>query len=1209
MLLVGALALTGAVAGPAAVEPAAAVPPAALNPFGMNGGFTVYAREDLRLDNDETEGSLAAGDMVTRVGGGQYAIAHIIAGTGDYVLPTVDGDPTRLLMGRFDPTSEGIIGVTSAGTTEPALLGDMKVVERSGPFTPFARGNFLRYGTDPTNPDREPLIEATHQQFPQDAAFPAGAAGNGSIYTVDTSAQAVASYVERNRQATYTDAASCLAGVADPTLGVGNRVTVAQDAGDRVVLSPLSGSQPNVIDYAAVSKASLIQFSPGQTPGVLNPLVIRVPAGTTTVSAARVDPVGARSHSRYILWDLSAVTGSVTVKAAQSRIDGSIYAPEANVTVDASPLDGQVIGRNVTLQGGEVHSYLFASTIACDTNAGDFRVRKALIGITPGDLPNGTSFTVNYTATVPGGQEAKGSVVIPANGDWVTPEARFPAGTVVTFDEVPPAVNPGWTWMPPVISPPSVTIAAGSTADVVVTNEATRTLGTFTVSKRIIDDAGASPPRTGSVPVTWRATTAAGTQIGTGKLTVGFDGLAVGPVELFPSGTEIALSEDLTGIAPPPGYTWGSASWNPGSSFTILGTTPVAVELTNLVHSVTAQRTVTVVKSAPGSAADPRFGYEISYNDGPDTRGTRQLTVGTPAPLSDLETGAAVLRLAERVPTLDGEPVNPADWELPVFSVSVDGGTPQTFTPANFEGAGDLETAIVDIPLPSSGNVVIEIGNRLRSGSFQVSKALSGLSASDLPADTSFSVDWTATGPGLTAVHGTVNLPADGSAVAPGDAAGVPFAFPYGTVITLIENTPPAIPGIAWGAPTYNPTRLTIGAGGLGIVSSVVTNTGTVQRGTFEVVKRLEGIEPAALADVAFTVDYEALLPNGTTTRGSVQVPADGTPSRPTDAVGARLTFPLGTTIELRERTPDPLVLPQGYSWGGATWSRSSLTIIEPDGTVRAEVTNSVQQLARFSVTKTVTGSAADLVPSGTQFGAEWWLDGEPQPSLVFAPGATATSPYFPVGSIVEVAEATLPSIPGVTWLPAQWGLQGAGLNVEGDGRTVVPTQGVEPGTTLGLTLTNTANASDTAAFSVTKIVTGPSAGLVDANTSFTVEYTVDGVPQTPLTIHSGATVSVPDLPDGAVVRLREETPPDLDGVVWGTPAWELDGTTLPPDDGWVTATVAAGDVLAFSLENLAQPESIAVTGGGGLSPLVPIGALAFILVGVALVASRRRSA
>ncbi|WP_176697067.1 DUF5979 domain-containing protein [Microbacterium sp. 3J1] len=1055
-----ALAATGGVVVSTSVPaPAAADYPETVNPFAIGGGFTVYARENALIQNQETEGSIAVGSTATfaPASASQYTIIHVSAGTGDYDLPVVDGDPTRLLVGSYSPDSTGILAITSAGTTEPNRLGALKMVERDGPWQAFSRADWLRLNENPSNPDQTPLIDATHQQYPADAAPPTGAAGGGSIYTVDTSATAVADYVEANRDASWAEAQSCLAEIADPLGDLGFPVGVAERADTRIVLERLSPDQPNVVDYADIAGAALLQFSPGPTPGVSNPLVIRVPAGTTEVIGARTDPQGA--YSPYIMWDLSAVTGDITVRAAEGRIDGSVYAPEASVTVDAAPLDGQVVGRDVTLQGGETHSFLFAGEIACTADSGTFAVRKELSGIAATDLPEGSTFTVNYVATEPDGASSTGSLELPADGSPVLAGVEFPLGTVVEFEEVEPETMPGWLWGEPVIDPNPLTIGAG-TAQVVVTNTATAQTGTFSVAKTIEDVSGGDPgaPVQPTVPVTWTARFG-GEQIGAGTLEVPFDGTVVEVGESFPVGTVIVLTEDLAGIAPPAGYEWAGAHWTPGRVFVIGDTGVVAVELANAVTPAEAERSITIVKSAVGDAADPGYEYPVSYNtDPPGTRTQRVLAVGDPESLDDVESGADTLELAEMVPTFEGEPVDPEGWLTPLITVTVDGVATE-YRPANFEGAGPLEGAIVSIPLPASGDIVIQVVNQLREGTFDVAKAFSGVPPASVPEGLEFTVRWIATLPTGEVETGTMRVPGDGTPTVPLDDAGEPILFPFGTIVDFEELPPPAVPRVSWGATTFGPDEIVIGDDGDPVVSTTVTNDATLIEGTFAVVKDLSGIDTEDLLVDSFTVQYVAHIPGQQQpVVGTFSLPADGTPAGPVDDEGAPLEFPFGTTVNLAETNLDSAVSSTEYTWAETVWAPSSTVTIGAGETPVLEVTNTAVELTRWALTKGVEGDGAASVPSSTEYAFDWWADDVPQPRTSLQEGVTIYSPYFPVGTILEVQEVPPPAIPSIVWSEPVWSVDGEVLPPEENGRVALPTTVSRDLGVAQLTLTNSAD-------------------------------------------------------------------------------------------------------------------------------------------------------
>ncbi|TDE95747.1 choice-of-anchor A family protein [Occultella glacieicola] len=1213
-LIAAVLAASGAVALETGTAPTAvAAYPETFNPFAIGGGFTIYAREDATLGNTETEGSVAVGGELTKPGDGQFSLVHVVAGTGAYTLPTVDGDPTRLLIGSFSTESGGITAITSAGTSDPSLLGDLKMVERGGPFQPFSRADWLRLNTNPQNPDQTPLMDATHQQYPADAAPPQGATGAGSIYTADTSADAVTSYVEANREASWTESAQCLADVADPLQETGYQVAVAQDFGDRVVLAPLSPDRPNVVDYADIAGTALIQFSPGPEPGVANPLIIRVPTGTDEVIGAHTDPQGA--FSPYILWDLSALSGPVDVTAAQGRIDGSIYAPEADVTVTAAPLDGQIIGRTVSTLGGEVHSFMFAGEIACTSDTGSFRLRKTTPGLDPADpAVADLAFTVNYTATDPDGDVSVGSLELPASGEWVDPGERFVEGTVVSFTEVTPPTVPGYSWGTTTITPNPLTITAGETVDVTVENIATANQGTFSVRKVVTIADGSSPALAGTVTVAWTALHR-GAESGSGLLSVPLDGTAVSPPGDFPIGTVVTLVEDLSTVTTPPGYEWVASGWSPGQVIRITdATTPVEVTLTNVLAPA-GTSTVTVLKEAGGEAADPRYEYSISYNIDPPSPGeqarrTRPIAVGEPITLSDLETGANTLELAEPVPLFDSQPVDVAQWEAPVFRVTTAEGTTD-YPTAGFEGAVPLEDAIASIPMPEDGGTVeISVVNVQRTGTFTVAKDLTGIEPDDLPPGTEFTVSWTATTPLGDVVTGTLRLPADGTAVSPVDVDGVALQFPFGTTVTFQEETPPQFRGVVWGPGSVAPDPLIIGVGGATSVAATVTNTAIQVTGTFLVAKDLVGIDAAELTATSFTVNFLAVPPGGGVRTGSFDLPVDGTAAGPVDAQGAPVQFPLGTHILLAESIPPDEALPEHYVWAQPVWTPSrTLRIADPVEPATITVTNTAVEHAQIALTKVVVGEAQSL-PDDAVFTVDWWLDGEPQPPLALAAGETVSSDRFVVGSIIEATEAVPPEIAGVTWATPVWTLDGQRLSIEDNGRTVLPVSSTRE-RPIELQLTNAMTNGTSAGFAVAKAVTGPAAGSVPPGLLYGVEYRIDGGDAIECSVAPGDPCLVDGLEPGALVQVRETVPPAIEGLQWQSPVWSVAGTTLTADEqGWVTVPLTGGAIVDLTLANVAAADrptagDLPATGSGGhpWTLLVSAGA---ILVGLMLVRARR---
>lgn len=110
------------------------------------------------------------------------------------------------------------------------------------------------------------------------------------------------------------------------------------------------------------------------------------------------------------------------------------------------------------------------------------------------------------------------------------------------------------------------------------------------------------------------------------------------------------------------------------------------------------------------------------------------------------------------------------------------------------------------------------------SGAFTVTKIVGGSGASDVPADAVYTVRYSYGDP---IVERTVSVAAGATAPL--------IQLPAGTVVTLVELTPPAVDGIDWGVPVFSGTgvsahadgeaQLTVGAGAT--LAVTLTNTAT----------------------------------------------------------------------------------------------------------------------------------------------------------------------------------------------------------------------------------------------------------------------------------------------------------------------------------------------------------------------------------------------
>lgn len=112
------------------------------------------------------------------------------------------------------------------------------------------------------------------------------------------------------------------------------------------------------------------------------------------------------------------------------------------------------------------------------------------------------------------------------------------------------------------------------------------------------------------------------------------------------------------------------------------------------------------------------------------------------------------------------------------------------------------------------------------AGAFTVTKAVDGSGASDVPADAEYTVRYSYGDP---VVERTIAVTAG--------AASAPIQLPAGTVVTLVEVTPPSIDGIEWGTPVFSGTGVSalpdggaqITVGGGATLAVTLTNIATAK--------------------------------------------------------------------------------------------------------------------------------------------------------------------------------------------------------------------------------------------------------------------------------------------------------------------------------------------------------------------------------------------
>ncbi|WP_166868762.1 DUF5979 domain-containing protein [Salinibacterium sp. ZJ70] len=299
-------------------------------------------------------------------------------------------------------------------------------------------------------------------------------------------------------------------------------------------------------------------------------------------------------------------------------------------------------------------------------------------------------------------------------------------------------------------------------------------------------------------------------------------------------------------------------------------------------------------------------------------------------------------------------------------------------------------------------------------------------------------------------------------------------------------------------------------------------------------------------------------------------------------------TAPLGASVQIRESNPvvtDPVI--SDVDWGTPTWAAATGVTgpdtegwysfeVESETTLALALTNTANPTpGRFSVTKSVLGAGATLVPESTRFQLEYTIgDGDPQTVWV-SRQTPFTSEELPTGTVVAIRETnpivTEPVITDVDWGTPVWSNVPGGAAPDADGWVRFE---IEESAGLVLGLSNTVALPGQ--FSVIKSISGAAAAGVPAATLFQLEYTLDDGPvQTGWVARNLVFFSGPH-PVGTTVKIRESNPvvtqPALPGVEWGTPTWTTPaGVTGPDADGWLTFVVDDSSDLTLRLDNAAS--------------------------------------
>ncbi len=929
---------------------------------------------------------------------------------------------------------------------------------------------------------------------------------------------------------TVSSTTSIAIGLVNPTsqvLGGFNLSKVVNGSG----AGSVSNGQAFTVTYTYPGQATPQSFV--VTKGSPNASVGGIPLGTV-VTLSEATPIGAPAD---VSWGTPTWSSNVTTNG-----DGT-----ATFTVGASPISITLTNPTTQLLGG-------------------FTLAKVVTGPAAGSVDASQSFDVTYTYP---GQGSPQTLTV-TKGSPNASVTGLPQGTVVTLSEATPTGTPAdvsWdspTWSNNVTTNPdgtaTFTVGAGMVG-VVLTNPTTRLLGGFDLSK-VVSGAAAgsvSPSQPFTVTYTFPGQASPETLV----VTKGSPNASVGGI---PLGTVVTLSE-ATPTGAPADVQWDPPTWssnvttNPDGSATFtVGTSPVAVVLTNPTTRLFSDLSVTKsVTGAAASAVPSGFTFTVffSYTDYLGTHASSvDVTKGAPtASLGQIPLGTTVT-LSEGART--GAPAVVA-WSTPIWSAS--GGS------LTDNGDG---TASVAVTSSTAISVALENPTTQILGGFSLHKAVTGSAAGSVPASQDFVVTYTY--PGQASPQTLI--------VSKGSPDAAVGSLPVGTVVTIAEATPTGAPAdVSWGTPTWSATGGSITDNGDGTatfaigtsaISVTLTNPTTQLSADLSLTKSVTGSAAGSVAGgYDFTVNY-----GWTDSAGAHTSSATVSKSSPTVSLGS---IPLGSIVTLSE------VAPSGASpdvnWQTPVWTATGASIVDngdgsasltvsATGTVSIGLENPTSQLlGGFSVTKVVSGSGAASVPDGTSFTVTYTYPGQPTPqTLVVTKGSpTASVANLPLGTVVTLSESAPTGVSAVSWGTPTWS---SNVTTNGDGTATFTVAS----TPVGVTLTNPATQLF-GRFSITKAVTGAANGFVTPGYTFTGTYTYPGqaTPGT-FSLEAGQTWTSPineQIPAGTVVTITEDAPsggiPSTDS--WMTPILSI--ATVPfGANGSGDVTMDPGTTVAVDLEN-----------------------------------------
>ncbi len=319
-----------------------------------NSGFLVFVEDDVTLNADESEGTLAMGGDLT-IASNYNVAAGSVPVDSTFTAPN-DSGPTFLYVGGgltwANPNS--VVNIENNGFTK---------IAQTSTYTAFNTDNNnanVNYRIVPQGSpyNVNPHIDGrTHAQTPASIATPVPSS------LIDVPA-AFGLYRDTTQQlASCAETVTLTTANGDPLGPIG--------PGDQGYLT-LEPGVTNVLELTADELDDLASLTFRSQPSASAPLLVNVTGTSFDGNFPNLAGIGG-AQAPYILWNFANAT-SINVTEGGATVEGTLYAPNADLRWRPSQnIEGNVIAADFTHgptvappgQVREVHDFPFATTLTC----------------------------------------------------------------------------------------------------------------------------------------------------------------------------------------------------------------------------------------------------------------------------------------------------------------------------------------------------------------------------------------------------------------------------------------------------------------------------------------------------------------------------------------------------------------------------------------------------------------------------------------------------------------------------------------------------------------------------------------------------------------------------------------------------------------------------------------------------------------------------